>query len=140
MITNVKTSLSTMKTTKFCLLLAFLASPIFIFSNFRPHKEPPVLTTVRGDAALNRLRVVVTKPLNVPVTLRVLDQDGWPIHEEPVAARSTTVRANLNLCAVPNGTYRIEISDRNRVQAHLIQLSPSTHPAMKRQIDVWTVQ
>lgn len=129
-----------MKTIKFCLLLAFLVSPIFIFSKFRPQKEQPVITTVQGDTALNRLRVVVTKPSHVPVSLRVLDLNGWPIHEESVATRSTTFRASLNLCAVPNGTYRVEVSDQNRVQAHLVQLSPSTHPAVKRQIDIWPVQ
>ena len=129
-----------MKTLKFCLLLAFLASPIFIFSKFRPQKESPVLTTVQGDAALNQLRVVVTKPMNASVTLRVLDQDGRPLHEKPVSTQSTTVRANLNLRELPNGTYRVEVSDQNRVQAHLVQLSPSTHPTVKRQIDIWPAQ
>ena len=129
-----------MKTLKFCLLLAFLASPIFIFSKFRPQKELPVLTTVQGDAALNQLRVVVTKPMNAPVTLRVLDQAGRPLHEEPVSTQATSVRANLNLHALPNGTYRVEVSDQNRVQAHFVQLSPSTYPTVKRQIDIWPAQ
>lgn len=129
-----------MKTIKFILLLAFLASPIFIFSGFRPQRQQPVLTTIQGNAALNRLHVVVTKPLNTSVTLRVLDQDGWPLHEESVATRFTTVRANLNLCALPNGTYLVEVSDQSRVQAHLVQLSPSIHPTMKRQIDIWPIK
>lgn len=129
-----------MKTLKLSLLLAFLASPIFIFSNFRPKKDQPVQASIQGNAVLNRLRVDLVKPQNTPVTLRVLDPDGWLLHEGPVPASSTSVQANLNLCAIPNGTYRVEVSDPKRVQAHLVHLSPSAHPTLKRQIDIWPAE
>lgn len=129
-----------MKTLKFCLLLAFLASPIFIFSGFRPQKQPVLHTTVHPDAALDRLRVTVTKPQNEPVTLRVLDTDGWSLHEQRIAAGSATVQAHLNLCALPNGTYQLEVESWDRVQTSLVHLSPSAHLGFKRQINVWPLQ
>lgn len=128
-----------MKTLRFGLLLAFLASPIFIFSGFRPERQPALQSAVYADAALNRLRVVITKPQDEPVSLRVLDADGWPLHEEQIAGGSATVNAHLNLCALPNGTYQIEVGAQGRVEASLVYLAPSAHPARKRQITVWPV-
>lgn len=129
-----------MKTLKFSLLLAFLSSPIILFSNFRPQKAPPVLATIQGDAEQNRLRVVVKKPLKVPVTFRVLDPAGQSLHEESVSSSSSTVLANFNLGALPNGTYRVEVIDQNRVQARLVHLSPAIDPTAKRQINILPIQ
>ena len=126
-----------MKTLKFCLLLAFLTSPIFIFSNFRPKKEQPVQTTVQADAALNRLRVVVNKPETATLMLRVLDEnDGWPLHEQLIPAGPSTVQTHLNLRALPDGRYRVEVGDQQRVQTSLFHLTSSAHPTLKRQIDI----
>lgn len=128
-----------MKTVKFCLLLAFLSSPILVFSRFWPEKDPVLQTTVHADAALNRLRVVVSKPKKEALTLRVLKANGRPLHEQHIAGGAGTVQANLNLRALPSGTYRVEVSGQSRTQANLVQLSPSEHPALKRRIDVWAV-
>lgn len=128
-----------MKTLKFCLLLAFLASPIFIFSSFRPKPEPALQTTIHPDATFNRLRLVVNKPQDQSLTLRFLEADGWLLHEQRIPGGASTVEANLNLCALPNGTYRVEVSSPGRVQTHLAQLLASGHPNLKRQINVWPV-
>ncbi|MEZ0540730.1 hypothetical protein [Fibrella arboris] len=127
-----------MKTIKFWLLLAFLASPVIIFSSFRPRKEKPVQTSIQGDALQNRLRLDLAKPQHMPVTLRVLDAGGEVLHEQAVPVRATHVQARLNLHAVPNGTYRVEVEGPRWAQAHLVQLSATAHPVLKRRISVWT--
>jgi len=128
-----------MKTIKFCLLLAFLSSPMIIFSHFRPQKGPILQTTVHADTTLNRLRVVVNKPKNEAFTLRVLEANGRPLHEQRIKGGSGTVQANLNLHALPNGSYHVEVSGRSGGQTSLVQLSASKHPAVKRGIDVRAV-
>ncbi|GAB2535057.1 hypothetical protein [Spirosoma aerophilum] len=123
-----------MKTFKFALLLAFLASPIFIFSNFRPKKDQPVQASIQGDETQNRLQVALVKPPNTPVTLRVLDSDGCLLHEESILDGSSSVQAQFNLWGIPNGTYRVEVCDPKRSQTHLIQLASTKYPTLKRQI------
>lgn len=122
------------------MLLAFLSSPIFIFSNFKPQSYQPVQTSVQADAAQNRLQVVADRHPPVPLLVRFMDEsDGQLIHEQLVPAGSATVQVNLNLNDLPAGRYRVEVSDHSRTQASSIRLSPSVNPSLRRQIDVLPV-
>lgn len=124
-----------MKTIRLSILLAFLSSPIFIFSNFKPQSYQPVQTSVQADQ--NQLRVVANRHPPVPLLLRFTDErDGQLIHEQLIPAGSATVQIKLNLDALRAGDYRVEVSDHSGTQASLIRLLPSAKPSPDRQIDV----
>jgi hypothetical protein len=130
-----------MKTIRMSMLLAFLSSPIFIFSNFKPQAYQPVQASVQADENQNRLRVVANRHAPVPLTLRFTDEsDSQLIHEQLIPGGSATVQVNLNLNALPAGNYRVEVGDYSGTQASLIRLSPSVKPSLNGQIEVLPVQ
>ncbi|AQG80274.1 hypothetical protein [Spirosoma montaniterrae] len=124
-----------MKAIKFSLLLLFLASPIFIFSNFRP-AAGKLNTAVYAESSLARVRVAVDKPSGMPISIRVMDQDGWPLHEQILTGDSKQANIGINLCALPDGLYRMEMAGGRTMQAYEIKLSSINNTPSGRQVNV----
>ncbi len=124
-----------MKTIKFSLLLLFLASPIFIFSNFRP-VAGTINATVHAESSLTRVRVELAKPSGMPISVRVLDQNGWPLHEQTLAGSPTQATVSLNMCALPDGLYRLDVAGGRSLQSYEIKLASVKNAMSDRQVDV----
>lgn len=71
-----------MKTVKFWLVALFMASPIFIFSNFRPEMDRLFNTNVYAESSLSRVRPEIDKPNKSAVFVRITDGEGWIIHDQ----------------------------------------------------------
>ncbi|WP_077921212.1 hypothetical protein [Spirosoma sp. 209] len=121
-----------MKTIKFLLLLVFLTSPIFIFSNFRPSANGSFGATVETEP--ERIRVLIDKPANSLLTVQVTDQDGWPLYASTLDKQQTSSPFTFNLNGLPDGQYQLRLSNGKRTKISQIQLVSTGNPANQRQV------
>lgn len=128
-----------MKSVKFWFVALFMASPILIFSNFRPAPTSTLRANVVGESGPARVRVVVDKPQRATVVVRVLDSSNWLVHEQTLNGSQPKVQMLLNVCGLPDGNYRMEITDGHKIHAHAINVSTADHPSAPRSVAVHPV-
>lgn len=129
-----------MKTVKFWLVALFMASPIFIFSNFRPETDRLFNTNVYAESALSRVRLEIDKPNKSTVFVRITDGEGWIIHDQTLGAGKSTAQMNFNTCGLADGKYRLEVGNERVTDASVIELVTPEGTGMKRQINIWPTE
>lgn len=128
-----------MKTLKFGLLLVFLATPILIFSLYHPQRSSVLRAIVQADAARNQLQIMVNKPSKDTVLLQMLDNHDRIVHEQSLLPGPSVIDITLKLNAIPNGSYRLDVSDSNQVNTTLVELASADDSMLKRQITIQPV-
>lgn len=129
-----------MKTVKFWLVALFMASPIFIFSNFRPETDRVFNTNVYAESALSRIRLEVDKPRASSVFVRITDEEGWIIHDQRLGAGKSTGQVNFNTCGLPDGKYRLEVGNERVTDARIIEVLTPEVAGAKRRINIWPTE
>lgn len=129
-----------MKTVKFWLVALFMASPIFIFSSFRPETDRLFNTNVYAESALSQIRLEIDKPSKSLVFIRITDEEGWVIHNQSLGAGKSTGQVKFNTCGLPDGKYRLEVGNERVTDARVVEILPSKAAGAKRQINIWPTE
>lgn len=105
-----------MKTLKVWLLALFLASPIFLYSNFTTlsGKAFRVIATPTPDASAIRLDVL--KSPEQPVQIRLLDEHDDAVASHTLNAAVSRAQIKLNVGELPAGKYQLVVTDHRSRQ------------------------
>lgn len=127
-----------MKTIKFSLLLVFLLSPILLFSFISDRTSDSFRVATYPAAGSTKLMVVVQKPEGRVVQLRILNQQGQTLATEKLAKKLHTVHTRFDLTELPDGVYRVEITDFKNKQIEQFTLR-SPRVTASRQLSIRTL-
>lgn len=104
-----------MKTLKVWLLALFLASPIFLYSNFTTLSGKAFRVVVSPAADASAIRLDVLKAPEKPVLIQLLDGHDDPVASHTLDAPVSRAQIRLNVQELPAGKYRLVVTDhRNR--------------------------
>ncbi|GEM_PF-3822845 len=128
---NTSNWFSTIKGFKLVLLLLFLASPILLFSFYRPAIKSDFKAEFMAEPTEERVRVEVDKSPASILTVQVMDGGGRVLHSETLGNGLTSGEVIFNTHNLPDGHYRLDLFDGHTTQRSDINLVLSSKGVVK---------
>lgn len=113
---------STIKGVKLMLLLLFLASPILLFSFYRPDIKSDFAAEFVAEPTRERVHVEVSKSPASILTVQVMDDGGRVLHSRTLGNGLTAGEVIFNTHNLPDGHYRLDLFDGHTTQRSDINL------------------
>lgn len=131
-----------MKRHSFFRAAAPLAAALLLFSSFTIPTHSPLTTDVRLNRGGSDARVVVLKPQGHPAQVLLKDARGRIVLDCLLDERQVKTELDLRLSTLPEGTYRLKVTDDRAVNVKEITVVeiPDTDFGPERIISVRLVE
>ena len=125
------------KSLALALSLGVVTPAVTSFANANPGGNPKVAATFKTGiytTTSGKLQIALDKETGGPVDIRLVNTDGSVLYSQHLGKNDQTFRARLNLNDLPDGNYKLEITNGVDKTQHTVTVATKLPAAPERAI------